>query len=144
MFRVFRSAWCSKRLRKLDPCEQRRIKKFENSLKVKPYSGKPLGYRFFREKKFDGKRLIFLVYDEHKAVFLVTITDKKAQREEIEIIRHNLDKCKEELINAFKLLLYFPEECLLCLLRYLLEALYLPSLSSLVQHIPFLVLLFVS
>ena len=80
MYRVFRSEWCETKLIKLDKSEQDRITNFEQSLKEQPFSGKPLGYKFLREKKFNGKRLIFLVYEEHKSVFLVTITDKKAQQ----------------------------------------------------------------
>lgn len=97
MFRVFRSEWYDKKLTKLDESEQSRISKFEQQLKVKPYSGKPLGYKFFREKKFDGKRLLFLVYEEHKVIFLITITDKKAQQSEIDLIKANLDVYKEML-----------------------------------------------
>ena len=62
----------------LDKSEQDKVIKFEQSLKEQAFSGKPLGYRFFREKKFNGKRILFLVYEEYKCVFLVTITGKKA------------------------------------------------------------------
>lgn len=97
MYRVFRSEWYDKKLDKLDRSGQHRIFKFEQQLKIEPYSGRPLGYRFFREKKFNGKRLIFLVYEEYKAVFLVTITDKKAQQHEIDLIKANLDIYKDTL-----------------------------------------------
>ena len=65
MYRVFRSDWYDKKLKKLDKPEIMRIEKFEQHLKNEPFSGKPLGYRSFREKKFDGKRLLFLIYAEH-------------------------------------------------------------------------------
>ncbi len=55
MFRVFRSEWYDKKLEKMDRSEIMRIEIFEQQLKNNPFSGKPLGYRFFREKKFDGK-----------------------------------------------------------------------------------------
>ena len=97
MFRVFRSAWYDKKLEKLGTSYQRRASLFEQELKQQPYSGKPLGYRFFREKKFNGKRLLFLVYEEHHAVFMVTITDKKAQQHEIDLIKANLDVYKDVL-----------------------------------------------
>src|SRR3989344_7344730 len=102
MYRVFRSDWCKKKLEKLDNQEQDRVKSFEQSLKNEPYSGKPLGYDFFREKKFDGKRLVFLVYEEHKVVFLVTVTDKKAQQHEIDLIKANLDVYKETIEKIVK------------------------------------------
>jgi mRNA-degrading endonuclease RelE of RelBE toxin-antitoxin system len=97
MFRVFRSDRYSEKLNKLDALEQDIVSKFEQKLKINPYSGKPLGYKFFREKKFDGKRFLFLVYEKHKAIFLVTITDKKAQQNVIDLIKANLDVYKENL-----------------------------------------------
>ena len=52
MFRVFRSEWYDKKFYKLSKIEQERVNKFEQQLKEQPYNGKPLGYKFFREKKF--------------------------------------------------------------------------------------------
>ena len=102
MHRVFRSGKYEQKLNKLDKSEFDRVIKFEQSLKVEPYNGKPLGYEFFREKKFDGKRLIFLVYEQHKCVFLVTITDKKLQQIEINFIKANLDIYKNEIERRMK------------------------------------------
>ena len=96
-FRVFRSKHYKEKLFKLDKSEQDKAIKFEQSLKEQPISGKPLGYRFFREKKFGGKRILFLVYEKHKCIFLITITDKKAQQHEIDLIKANLDVYKKEL-----------------------------------------------
>ena len=79
MFRIFRSEWYNNKFEKLDKSEQEIVSKFEQQLKLHPYSGKPLGYEFFREKKFGSKRILFLVYNEYNTLFLVTITDKKAQ-----------------------------------------------------------------
>lgn len=59
MFRAFRTDWYGKKLNKLSPNEQERVKSIEQELKKNPYDRKPLGYKFFREKKFDGKRLYF-------------------------------------------------------------------------------------
>lgn len=102
MYRVFRSEWYGTKLKKLDSSEQKRVLNFEQSLKQEPYSGKPLGYKFFREKKFGSKRIIFLVYQEHKCIFLVTITDKKAQQNEINLIKANLDIYKKEIKKLIK------------------------------------------
>ena len=95
MFRVFRAEWYDKKLAKLDGSEQKIVCDFEQQLKVEPFSGKPLGFDFFREKKFDGKRILFLVYAEHSVIFLVTITDKKAQQEDIEFIKEHLAVYRE-------------------------------------------------
>lgn len=102
MYRVFRSEWYENKLSKLDKSYQDRIFKFEQSLKIEPYNGKPLGYKFFREKKFNGKRMIFLIYEKHQSIFLITLTDKKAQQQEIDLIKANLDLYKEEIEKRIK------------------------------------------
>ena len=102
MFRVFRTEWYEKKLFKLSHQEQKRVLRFEQDLKQNPYSGKPLGYEFFREKKFNGKRLYFLVYESHNVVFLITISDKKTQQQIIDIIKTNLDVYKEQLEKILK------------------------------------------
>lgn|SRR3989338_2398885 len=102
MFRVFRSEWNEKKLYKLDKSLQTRVIAFEQNLKQEPYQGKPLSYKFLREKKFDGKRLLFLVYEEHQAIFLVTITDKKAQQSEIDVIKTSLDVYQDLLKDLLK------------------------------------------
>lgn len=102
MYRVFRSVHYKRKLLKLNNSEQNKVMKFEQKLKEQPFSGRPLGYRFFREKKFDGKRVLFLLYENHKCVFLITITDKKAQQYEIDLIKANLDVYKSELEEIIK------------------------------------------
>ncbi len=102
MFRIFRSDWYDKKLNKLDKTEQDRVSKFEQELKLQPYSGKPLSYKFLREKKFNGKRMIFLVYEEHNIIFLVTITNKKAQQHEIDLIKANLEVYKQTINDLVK------------------------------------------
>src|SRR3989344_8232896 len=102
MFRVFRADWYEKKLSKLAPKEQERVSDIEQELKKSPYDGKPLGYKFFREKKFDGKRIIFLVYEDHQVVFLMTITDKKAQQKVIDLIKANLEVYRSELEKILK------------------------------------------
>lgn len=102
MFRAFRTEWYEKKFKKLAENEQKIVKNIEQELKKKPFDGKPLGYNFFREKKFGGKRLIFLVYESHEAIFLITITDKKMQQKAIDLIKANLDAYKEQLERILK------------------------------------------
>ena len=97
MLRVFRSDWYEKKLDKLSTQEQERVNQFEQDLKQNPFQGKPLGYAFFREKKFNGKRMYFLVYESHKVVFIITISEKKAQQQVIDAIKANLDAYKEQM-----------------------------------------------
>ena len=102
MLRTFRTDWYDKKFKKLSQKEQERVEKIEQELKKSPYGGKPLGYEFFREKKFNGKRLVFLVYDSHKVVFLITITDKNMQQKVIDLIKANLDVYRDELEKILK------------------------------------------
>ncbi len=104
MYRVLRSENCEHKLKKLDNIYQQRVLKFEQELKTNPYLGKPLGFIFFREKKFNGNRLLYLIYEEHKIIFLITITNKKLQQSEINIIKKNLDKYKETINEIIKTL----------------------------------------
>lgn len=97
MYRVFRAEHYDKKFSKLDNSEQSRISKIEQSLKENPFTGKPLGYTFLREKKLNGKRILFLVYSEYQTAFLITITDKKAQQQEIDLIKSHLEVYKDEL-----------------------------------------------
>lgn len=90
MFRVIKNRWYKEKVKKLNGKYARQIERFEKELKLKPFSGKPLGSQFIREKKFNGYRLLFVVYSEHRAVLLVTITNKKAQSRDIKFIRKNL------------------------------------------------------
>ena len=104
MFRAFRSEWYGTKFQKLTKTEQERVSRFEQQLKLEPYAGKPLGYPFFREKKFNGKRVLFLVYEGQKVIFFVTITDKKAQQHEIDLIKSHLDVYKETVERLMRTL----------------------------------------
>ena len=59
------------------------------------FSGKPLGFRWFREKKFKGKKLYYLVYEGSGSVLLVAFGNKKEQRKIISHIFANLDFYKK-------------------------------------------------
>ena len=67
-----------------------------------PYVGDPLGYEFFSEKKIKGKRVYFLVYYDIRAVLMVGISDKKAQRETIDGIKSRLNEYYEVVKEAIK------------------------------------------
>ena len=89
--------------KQLSPKEQREVKKFEKEkLTENPYSGDPLGYAFFREKKLGGKRVYFLVYDDIKAVLMVGISDKKTQQETIEGIKARLSDYYKVIKESIK------------------------------------------
>ncbi len=97
MYRAFRTERYEKECNKLDRHEQDIIASFEQKMKVDPFSSKPLGYIFFREKKYDDKRILFLIYEEYKILLFVALTNKKTQQRDINAILENLKNYKEEI-----------------------------------------------
>ena len=91
-----------KQFNRLDVKEQGRIRKAIQGLKSNPYTGKPLGYEFFREKKIGGNRLYFLIYENFAVVFLITFGGKKTQKETIARIKGELPEYKAEVEKAVK------------------------------------------
>ena len=73
--------------------EQLRVERFYDQLvESGDHVGKPLsGYSFFREKKFNGKRLYYLVYSDMHAILLVGLSDKKKQNDMIQKIKLEFD-----------------------------------------------------
>ena len=57
-YRIFATETFEKDFKKLAKDEKARIEKIKEQLKQNPFAGKPLGYKFFREKKINGNRLI--------------------------------------------------------------------------------------
>ena len=77
MYKVFRYEQYQNIFDKLDFSEQKRVQQCEEKIQIEPYSSKPLGYIFLREKKLNGKRVLLLVYEKEELVLLVTICRKK-------------------------------------------------------------------
>lgn len=82
MFRIFTTEEFDKDFSKLGSQERVRVNKILRQLKEQGEgTGKPLsGLSFFREKKFDGKRLYYLVYREFFVILAIAISDKKVQQ----------------------------------------------------------------
>ena len=100
-YRIYSTEEFDKDFSKLDSDLQRRIDKEIQQLRVNPFVGKPLGYRFFREKKVKKYRIYFLIYDELVVVFVIAISDKKTQQDAINTIKslipHYRDLIKKKL-----------------------------------------------
>jgi putative component of toxin-antitoxin plasmid stabilization module len=97
MYRVYRTETFDKRVKKLSRKEQNQITRIENQLKINPFVGKPLGYRFFREKKIGGKRIYYLIYEEMVIILLVGLSDKKTQQATINKIKDKLPEYYEAI-----------------------------------------------
>ena len=87
---------------KLEKIEQERINKLFPKLKENPYVGDPLRYKFFREKRINGKRVYFLVFDDLIAVLFVAVSDKKTQQETIDSVLDKLIQFKDYLKDKLK------------------------------------------
>lgn len=104
MFRIFKSATFDKDFDKLDNSEQERVDKILSQLLERGGEvGKPLsGLSFFKEKKFNGKRLYFLVYESLHAVLVFAISDKKAQQTTINMILRDLAQYQQYVLDELK------------------------------------------
>ena len=65
---------------KLDNSLASRILKEVDQLKSNPFRGKPLGYKFFREKKVRNYRFYYLIFKEKVLVLIVSLSSKKNQQ----------------------------------------------------------------
>lgn len=82
---------------KLDNSIKKQISNEIDQLKSNPFRGKPLGYRFFREKKVQNHRVYYLIYKEKVIVFVIAVSSKKNQQEAIERIKHLIPYYKNEI-----------------------------------------------
>tara|TARA_Y100000310_G_C20566580_1_gene755789 strand:- start:792 stop:1103 length:312 start_codon:yes stop_codon:yes gene_type:complete len=103
MYRIFTTDEFNKRFRKLDIQLQRQIEKEIDQLEINPFSGKPLGYSFFREKKIQNYRVYYLVYEEYVVVFVITISTKRDQQSAIDKIRTLIPYYREEIKKKLRL-----------------------------------------
>lgn len=103
MFRIFKTATYDEDYEMLDKGEQLRVNTLVDDLfEHGDVTGKPLGVGFFREKKFGGKRLFYLIYKPLNAILLVAITDKKSQQATINEILLHLDEYKEYVVMRLR------------------------------------------
>jgi len=62
-------------------------------------TGRPLGYRWFLEKKFLNKRLFFLVDEERKKLLFVSFASKKEEQAIIDFVKDNMKELLEHPHN---------------------------------------------
>jgi len=65
---------------KLDKSIRIEIKKVLIGLEENPYTGKPLGLKYFREKKVKGYGIYYLIYDNLSIIYTIAISTKKKQQ----------------------------------------------------------------
>ena len=103
MYKILTTEEFDRDFEKLDTSIQRMIDGEIKQLEANPHIGKPLGYKFFREKKVRNYRFYYLVYDEYVVVFVVAISSKKDQQKAIDKIRLLMPYYKEEIKRKLNL-----------------------------------------
>ena len=96
-YKVFRSERFNRELNKHERILLDYVDNLEEKLAENPYTGKPLGLNWFREKKLDKYRIYYLIYEDLDSVFMAAISEKKDQQKVINTIRLLLEYFKEEL-----------------------------------------------
>ncbi|MBI2042771.1 type II toxin-antitoxin system RelE/ParE family toxin [Candidatus Pacearchaeota archaeon] len=96
-YKIYHSQRFKKELTKFDKKFQDRVDKIEDELVENPYSGKPLGVKWFREKRYENYRIYYLIYDDLESVFMAGISDKKDQQKVINTIKLLLELFRKEL-----------------------------------------------
>ncbi len=98
-YAVYRTPIFNKKLADFSEAFNNQINRLEDQLVHNPYVGKPLGTRWLREKKLGKYRMYYLIYDDLKAVYIITLSAKKDQQKTIHTIRLFLDTYREEIEN---------------------------------------------
>lgn len=96
-FRIYHSARFDKELSKFNERFKERVDKIEDYLIENPYYGNPLGYKWFRETRFENYRIYYLIYENLEVIFMVGISDKKDQQKVINTIKLLFEFFREEI-----------------------------------------------
>lgn len=96
-YKVYRSESFQEEVSKYDKVFQDRIDKIEDKLMFNSEYGTPLGTKWFRETRFEGYRVYYLIYEDLQAIYMVAISDKKDQQKTINTIRLFLEFFREEV-----------------------------------------------
>ncbi len=103
-YKIYNTEEFNRDFNKLDKSKQLRVKKILKQLKERGIDvGKPLaGLSFFKEKKFNGKRLYYLVYENILVILVLGISDKKAQQATINRILIDLAEYQLSIFEVLR------------------------------------------
>ena len=100
-YKIFLTEEFKRDFNKCDKSIKDKIEKEVEKLKENPYTGKPLGYKFFREKKVENYRFYYLIYENYIVVYVIAISTKKDQQQVIDKIKILLPVYEEEIKKRF-------------------------------------------
>lgn len=103
MYKIYTTEEFDKDFKNLDKSLKYQIEREIEQLKINPYVGKPLGYKFFREKKIKNYRFYYLIYDEYVVIFVIALSDKKDQQKVIDTIKNLIPFYREEIKKKINL-----------------------------------------
>jgi len=92
MFKVIGTDTYLREIKKWPKQDYSAAEKIPPKLAENLYVGKQLSYPFLREKKIEGRRIYYLIYEDIKLVLLVAASDKKDQQATIDHIKENLQE----------------------------------------------------
>ena len=101
-FSVYRTPVFNDKIASFSDEFKKQIDGFEDQLAENPHVGKPLGFRWFREKKLGKYRMYYLIYEEIQAVYIITLSAKKDQQKMIDTVMLFLDQYKQEIEQVHK------------------------------------------
>lgn len=101
MFEVLTTEEFDKDFGRLGRGIKERVAKAIEQLRLNPFSGKPLGYEFFREKKIGKYRIYCLIYEQRLIVFVVAMSDKKDQQATSDKVRMLMPFYREAIEKRF-------------------------------------------
>jgi len=84
VYSVYVTETFEKEISGLSDSEKENLKKIFSQLKLNPYVGDQIRYKFFREKRLKEKRIYYLVYDDLSCVLIVAFGGKKIQQKTID------------------------------------------------------------
>ena len=96
-YKIYKTKEFENDFSRLDKSIKIQIDKEIEQLEENPFRGKPLGYKFFREKKAGNYRFYYLIYEDLVVVFLIAISDKKDQQGTVNAIKSLIPNYKEEI-----------------------------------------------
>ena len=92
-----------KRFKKLIPKSlQAAVKKQILKLAENPFNSKPLGYKFFREKKIKKWRIYLIIYEDILIIYFIDISDKKLQQKTIDKIKSEFKILENYITNKYR------------------------------------------
>jgi len=101
-YRVFHSKNFDKELSKFDKNILERVDKIEDKLIDNPHYGSPLGFKWFRESRYEKYRIYYIIYEDIKSVYMVAISEKKDQQKVINTIKLFFSIFREEIIELLR------------------------------------------